>query len=541
MRYFHRFLSLACCLCLLVLTAPAQGLSINVDAAAPDKTTPAATVTYMNRPVAVLRATLAGTPPTARAERAERRLEEVKKRDLRAPLRQVPVTIGNQSGIGLQLGDVLLFTLLPEDADPETPQTVPDMAAAAQQALEASLAAYRAQHDPGVLLSGAVHTLLALAILTAVVWLLWHVRSLLLALFQRRILPRLANNAAWLGYVVQVVERVLQIAIAFFCLGLGYLWLVYSLQQFPLSQPLGAQLWQFLWDLLGRIGAGFVTTLPDVVTLAVVFLITRTIVQSLHALFQAVHDGRMALPGLHRETLGATRRIVTGAVWALGFTFAYPYIPGSQSDVFKGLSVLFGFTLTLGSAGIVSQLMAGMTLIYSRALRRGDLVQIGDSIGIVEEIGTLSTKLIDMYQQEITIPNAVLVSNQIRNLSRGGEGPGLVASTTVTIGYDTPWRQVHALLLNAAQATPGIKTDPAPQILQRALDDFYVCYEFMVTLSDPMMRPQTLSALHGNILDEFNSHDVQIMSPHFVEQPEDALVIDKIDWVKAPAKKEGLL
>jgi small-conductance mechanosensitive channel len=242
------------------------------------------------------------------------------------------------------------------------------------------------------------------------------------------------------------------------------------------------------------------------------------------------------LPGLHRETLGATRRIVIGAIWALGITFCYPYIPGSQSDVFKGLSVLFGFMLTLGSAGIVSQLMSGMTLVYSRALRRGDLVQIGETIGVVQEVGALSTKIKNLYKEEITIPNAVIVGNQIRNLSKLHEKEGVRIGSKITIGYDTPWRQVHAMMSNAALRTPGLKTDPAPYVLQRALSDFYVEYEVIAVLDNPFVRAAVLSQLHAEIQDEFNTYGVQIMSPNFEAQPDAVVLVPKEDWFKAPAQ-----
>lgn len=505
-------------------------------AGAPPAKSGEAVLSFMNRPLYTFRATLGGTTPALREARAERRLNEVQARELRANAHQEPVTIGSQSGVGMFVGDVLLFTVLPEDADPENPQPLPQIANDTQQALNEAFAAYHAQHDPGVLLRGLAYTTLALVLFVFSLWALLRLRAAFIAFMQRLVQKKLSGSAPWVGYLMQILERVAQIIIAFIGLGFAYLWFTYSLRQFPLTRPLGERLGQFLLDLLARIGEGAVATLPNVVTLVVVFLITRTITQSLQALFQAVYDGRIVLPGLHRETLGATRRIVVGAVWALGFTFAYPYIPGSQSDVFKGLSVLFGFMLTLGSAGLVSQLMSGMTLVYSRALRKGDLVQVGDTVGNVEEVGSLSTKIITLYNEEITIPNAVLVGNQIRNLSRLHEqGQGLRASTKVTIGYDTPWRQVQAMLLNAAGATEGLLKDPAPFVLQRALNDFYIEYELLATLADPQQRPFVLSALHQHILDEFNTHGVQIMSPHFTDQPEQNILVKKGAWVVAPA------
>jgi len=239
---------------------------------------------------------------------------------------------------------------------------------------------------------------------------------------------------------------------------------------------------------------------------------------------------------LHKETASATHRIVSVVVWGFGIAVAYPFIPMSNSDAFKGLSVMFGFMLTIGSAGIVNQLMSGLVLVYSRALSVGDFVDIGGTVGVVSELGVLSTKIIDMRNEEVTIPNAVLVGNSIRNYSRLAGERGTLVSTKVTIGYDTPWRQVHAMLIAAAEQTPGLRGAPKPFVYQRGLADFYVEYELFAYMDQPLNRVPVLSALYGNIQDQFNSHGVQIMSPHFVLQPKSNVVVAPADWYASPAE-----
>jgi hypothetical protein len=217
--------------------------------------------------------------------------------------------------------------------------------------------------------------------------------------------------------------------------------------------------------------------------------------------------------------VNATHRIVNILVWGLGIAVAYPFIPMSDSDAFKGLSVMFGFMLTLGSAGIVNQLMSGLVLVYSRALSVGDFVDLGETVGVVSEVGALSTKIINMRNEEVTIPNAVLVGSPIKNYSRLAGARGTLVSTKVTIGYDTPWRQVHAMLIAAAEQTPGLRSLPRPFVYQRGLADWYVEYELFAHMDKPLERVPVLSALHANIQDQFNTYGVQIMSPHFVIQP----------------------
>lgn len=497
---------------------------------------PDASLSYMNRTIMVFRSELAGASPQQRANRARQRIEEAEERNLADKVTTVPVTLGTQQGVGIFAGDLLLFTVLPEDVSPEEERDVQSLAQHVQKDMEAAFVAWHAQQNP-VLLGKALLKLLIAALVTALAaWLIWRLRGWITHRLQAFVERKLSGDVPWVGYLVKVFERIAQILIGLLLFALAYLLLTYALSQFPLTQPFADRLGQFLIDLLAGIGRSTVAALPNLVTLVVILLITRALVQSVHAIFDAVQQGRIEFPGLHRETLSATRRIVVVAMWALGFTFCYPYIPGSQSDVFKGLSVLFGFMLTLGSAGMVSQLMSGMTLVYSRALRRGDLVQVGDTVGVVQEIGGLSTKFINLYNEEITIPNAVLMSNPIRNLSRLHEDKGVWISTKVTIGYDTPWRQVEAMLINAAGRVAQLKKDPKPFVLQSALSDFYVEYELVAAMESPFGRALLLSQLHREIQDEFNTHGVQIMSPNFEAQPDNVVLVPKEDWFKTPAQ-----
>jgi small-conductance mechanosensitive channel len=175
--------------------------------------------------------------------------------------------------------------------------------------------------------------------------------------------------------------------------------------------------------------------------------------------------------------------------------------------------------------------------MYTRSLKVGEYVRIGDHEGTVESIGFMSTRLRTRRNEVINIPNAVLMGTVTTNYSRLAENQGVMASTTVTIGYDVPWRQVHAMLLRAAQKTPGLKKPPEPFVWQRALSDFYVEYELNFNLEDPQQRLPVLSALCANIQDEFNEHGVQILSPHFMANPPEKVCVPKEKWHEPPAKR----
>src|SRR5262249_40766019 len=183
---------------------------------------------------------------------------------------------------------------------------------------------------------------------------------------------------------------------------------------------------------------------------------------------------------LHSEAAQPTRRLVTALLWVFAVVVAYPYLPGSQTEAFKGVSVLLGLMVTFGSSGLVNQIMSGFMVTYSRALRVGDFVRIGDVEGTVTHLGILSTKLRTPRNEEVTIPNGVVVSQTTTDYSRFSASDGVFTSTSVTIGYDAPWRQVQALLLGAAERTPGLRREPTPFVLQTALEDFYVQYTLFV-------------------------------------------------------------
>jgi small-conductance mechanosensitive channel len=318
---------------------------------------------------------------------------------------------------------------------------------------------------------------------------------------------------------------------------LAYAWLYVVLGGFDLTSPLADQMHDWLIDKLAWLGDGVLDSLPGLATVAIILVLTRAIADLARYFFEAVQKGRLRLAMFHPETAAATRRICTLVVWALGVSIAYPYLPGSSTDAFKGISVLLGLMLTLGSAGLITQVMSGLVVVYSRSLSRGDFVDVNGVQGVVTEIGALAAKVINVQNEEITIPNSVIVASPIRNYSKLGSTLGTLVTTKVTIGYDTPWRQVHALLVDAALATPGVRREPPPYVYQRALSDFYIEYELFASIDEPSHRIPVLSALHASILDGFNRHGVQIMSPHYLGQPAKTVVVPEDRWFAEPARK----
>jgi small-conductance mechanosensitive channel len=225
-------------------------------------------------------------------------------------------------------------------------------------------------------------------------------------------------------------------------------------------------------------------------------------------------------------------------VVAFALVVGYPYLPGSQSEAFKGVSILLGIMFSLGSSTAIANIIAGYSLTYRRAYRIGDRVKIGDVLGDVAEMRLQVTHLRSLKNEEIVIPNSTIMNTHVINYSSLAAQHGLILHTTVGIGYETPWRQVEAMLIEAAGRTPGLLREPRPFVLQKSLDDFAVTYEINVYTDQPQAGPRLYAALHRSILDVFNEYGVQIMTPAYEGDPEQAKLVPKDKWFELPAKVE---
>jgi small-conductance mechanosensitive channel len=319
---------------------------------------------------------------------------------------------------------------------------------------------------------------------------------------------------------------------------LSYFWLTFSLAQFSYTEPWAGQMRGYFLDVLRRVVLAVVRAIPELVFVVVIFLITRALVQMVRLFFLRVEHGRIKLSWVDEETAGPTRRLITIGLWLFAVAFAYPYLPGADTDAFKGVSVLVGLMISLGGASVVGQVLSGLTLMYQRPLKAGDYVRVADVDGTVVTVGYMRTTIHTGTGEMVSIPNSTIVASAVRNLSRLVEGKGFVLHTALTIGYDTPWRQVHAMLLEAAGRTAGVAREPAPYVVQTALSDFYVEYRLVcqASLNEAGRRAEAMSALHANIQDVFNEHGVQIMSPHYLGDPQTAKIVPQAQWYAPPAQ-----
>ena len=250
--------------------------------------------------------------------------------------------------------------------------------------------------------------------------------------------------------------------------------------------------------------------------------------------------GRIKLANFEPEWAPPTYRLVRTGIVALAVVVAYPFVPGSGTAAFQGVSLFLGLMGSLGSGSAVSNIIAGYALTYRRAFRIGDVIRVGDKTGRVVGSRMQVTHLRTVKNEELIVPNATILNSEVINYSSLAGKEGLILHTTVGIGYGTPWRQVEAMLLVAARRTQGVLTEPPPFALQLSLGEFAVTYELNVYCRTPERMLALYSALHRNVLDVFNEHGVAIMTPAYEGDPEQPKLVPKERWFDAPAAPEGV-
>ncbi|HEC6392366.1 TPA: mechanosensitive ion channel family protein [Salmonella enterica subsp. enterica serovar Mississippi] len=496
----------------------------------------ARTVYVFHHPIVMLQAKFGLTTPEERVLRIRNTLRHFTQADVQHPLTILPVTRYNQQGRLFLMNGKPLLLLAQADLDEGDDLTLDQAAERVLARMEAQRTALRDQYDSGWL---ALSTVKMLASFVGLI-LIWYVAYRSWRWVKRYYRRRIVENRGWiplrwrrfLGAIETRMYALLMILLGIVAL---YIWLSWAFSLFPWTRVWGSSLGDWSLRVLREIFLSIVSALPGLLIVMIIFILTAFILKLVKVVLNQVEAGRLQLPGIHPETVGATRKLISVAVWLFALSAAYPFLPGANSLAFKGISVFFGLMLTLGSAGVMNHAMSGLVLIYSRALRKGDVIRVADNEGLVTEIGMLATKIITRESYVVTIPNAVVVSGKITNLSAQNPDGGINLTVGVTIGYDTPWRQVHAMLELAAKRAKGVDLHQPPLVRQLALMDWYISYELQVRLLPGQSLAAARNELHTHIQDVFNEFNVQIMSPNFVMQPEDPVMVARENWFMEPA------
>jgi small-conductance mechanosensitive channel len=294
-----------------------------------------------------------------------------------------------------------------------------------------------------------------------------------------------------------------------------YFWLPLLFSIFHWTKDISDTLIGYTLNLLKSLASSFIDYLPSLLFITVVVIIVSYINKIINFFAQEISNERLKIDGFYKEWAKPTSVIVKLIIYVFALVFVFPYLPGSDSPAFQGVSIFVGVLLSLGSTGFVANAVSGLMIIYMRPFVIGDVVKIGDNMGTVVSKGMLVTRLNTPKNEEVSVPNKMVVEGQIVNYSSEEKGVGIFMHTTVTLGYDVSWRKVHETMIEAANRTTEIIDDPKPFVLQTALNDFSVAYELNAYTKNPSKMAVTYSELHQNLQDCLNEAGIEILSPHY--------------------------
>jgi small-conductance mechanosensitive channel len=484
---------------------------------------------------------LSSYPATRRAAEIRQRIIDLAN-DESFDTAQLKVVNEDQDRSIVKAGEQELFSIFDEDAALENIRR--ELLAEVYRELVAdAITEYRSDRSTVQLVNNSLLALAATALFAALLWGFSRLFRWLVDFAEKDVRRRgqdLARKAFHLFHANQVwalVAGLLRALRVIVYLALLYFYLNAVLGLYPWTRPIARMLFRFIINPLESLWLGFVSALPNLIFLVILWIVTSFVLKMLRAIFRAIERERIRLEAFEAEWAMPTYKIVRILVIAFAVVIAYPYIPGSDSLAFKGVSVFIGVLLSLGSSSFIANLLAGISLTYRGAFRVGDRIQVGETVGLVEEQKVMITRVRTPKNEIVVIPNSNILNTDVINYSQLAKTDGLLLHTTVGIGYDTPWRQVEAMLVKAALRTSGVEKEPQPFVLQTSLGDFAAHYQVNACCREVDNLPRIYSELHANIQDVFNEYGVQIMSPAYVADPESAKVVPPDRWHAEPASQ----
>jgi len=291
--------------------------------------------------------------------------------------------------------------------------------------------------------------------------------------------------------------------------------IVFSL--FPATKDLASTLFGYILHPLRDIAVGIIKYIPNLIKIILIVIVIRYVLRALKFFSVQITRGKLILPGFYPDWAEPTYKILQVLLWAFTIALVYPYLPGSDSKVFQGVSVFLGVIFSLGSTTAIGNLVAGLVITYMRPFKIGDRVQIKESTGFVVEKNLMVVRLKTHKNEYVTFPNLLILSSGIINYhtSSDEDEEGLILNAEVTFGYDTPWQTVHEILINAALETEQVLKKPKPFVLQTGLDDFYARYQINCYTKAVDMVPKIYAHLYENIQNGFRKAGLDMTAPHY--------------------------
>jgi len=295
-----------------------------------------------------------------------------------------------------------------------------------------------------------------------------------------------------------------------------FTYLPFMFSFFPWTEDIVTLFYGYIAEPVKFVAYGFIDYLPNMIFIIVILIITRYVIRVQRDIVEDIEAEKFIIKGFPKDWAATTQKIISLLIWAFALVLIYPYLPGSASPAFRGVSIFIGALISFGSTTAVANIVAGIVITYMRPYQLGDRVKIQDTVGDVVEKTLLVTRIRTIKNEDVTIPNANIINNHLVNYSANVKKEGLVLHTSVTIGYDIPWKKVEELLIEAALKSEFIQAEPAPFVLQTSLDDNYVAYELNAYSKEAKKMALIYSDMHRNILDAFNKAGVEILSPQYI-------------------------
>ncbi|NCR89430.1 MAG: mechanosensitive ion channel family protein [Microcystis aeruginosa G11-01] len=527
MKKIWRYLGLFCLVLLLTLS-PILMIAAQNNPAKPGQETPLETlgevfpVMLDNQELFTIRQGIGSFSGQERAKSITARIEKIADDDALSPEDLTIKIDPEDKNPSIILGDTVIATITSKDAKLHAvSQDV--LAERALAKIKAAIVRYRQERQPDNLLKDAVLTVSATLSTVLIFWTMIFISLRVFPQIQR-LITSLVPGVVFQNFEIissQTIGifslRVLQFIRTLIILTILYFYLTFVLRLFPWTRKFGDGFLQYFFRALEVFSQEIAKYLPNIFIILLIIFITHYLLRAIKPFFTALSRGTLVIHGFYPDWANPTYNLLSLLIIALAIVIAFPYLPGFNSPAFQGVSVFLGVLFSLGSTSAIANVVGGIILIYTRSFQLGDKISIGDVIGDVIEKGLLVTRIRTPANRIITIPNSSLLNTNVINFSvsqREFEQP-LILQTTVTLGYDLPWRKVHETLKEAALATKFIVSEPAPFVLQTSLDDFYVSYQLNAYTDHPSKMVYIYSELHQNIQDKCNEVGIEIMSPHY--------------------------
>lgn len=527
MKKIWRYLGLFCLVLLLTLS-PIFMIAAQNNPAKQGQETPLETlgevfpVMLDNQELFTIRQGIGSFSAQERAKSITARIEKIADDDALSPEDLTIKIDPEDKNPSIILGDTVIATITSKDAKLHAvSQEV--LAERALAKIKAAIVRYRQERQPDNLLKDAVLTVSATLSTVLIFWTMIFISLRVFPQIQR-LITSLVPGVVFQNFEIissQTIGifslRVLQFIRTLIILTILYFYLTFVLRLFPWTRKFGDGFLQYFFSALEVFSQEIAKYLPNIFIILLIIFITHYLLRAIKPFFTALSRGTLVIHGFYPDWAKPTYNLLSLLIIALAIVIAFPYLPGFNSPAFQGVSVFLGVLFSLGSTSAIANVVGGIILIYTRSFQLGDKISIGDVIGDVIEKGLLVTRIRTPANRIITIPNSSLLNTNVINFSvsqREFEQP-LILQTTVTLGYDLPWRKVHETLKEAALATKFIVSEPAPFVLQTSLDDFYVSYQLNAYTDHPSKMVYIYSELHQNIQDKCNEVGIEIMSPHY--------------------------